>query len=269
MRMLNSPMMYLCFRGVEILLGWSLALQTVEFLRLQKDTSESGLWAWSIQRFDIPQTWIRYLLDGIYSTHFYRFHLWVRLFAAGWLLIHGGSLLLLIFLFIGQILILIRWRGAFNGGSDFMTLVALTGLLIAQSLSWLGAPQLGLKAALWYITIQSVTSYFMSGWVKTLRPEWRNGAAMTVFLNAAIYGPLSSRHVLRSPWVTLVASWAFILWEGLFPLALIHPVVALMFCSIATLFHFLVFWFFGLNRFFWAWLVTFPAIFWCSSQVLI
>jgi len=30
-----------------------------------------------------------------------------------------------------------------------------------------------------------------------------------------------------------------------------------------------VFWFFGLNRFFWAWLATFPAILGCASQGLL
>jgi hypothetical protein len=29
----------------------------------------------------------------------------------------------------------------------------------------------------------------------------------------------------------------------------------------------LVFWFFGLNRFFWAWVASFPAIVWCAGQV--
>jgi hypothetical protein len=39
-------------------------------------------------------------------------------------------------------------------------------------------------------------------------------------------------------------------------------------CAVAALFHFLVFWFFGLNRFFWAWVASFPAIIWCAGQRL-
>jgi hypothetical protein len=31
-----------------------------------------------------------------------------------------------------------------------------------------------------------------------------------------------------------------------------------------VLFHFLVYWYFGLNRFFWAWLASFPAVIYCA-----
>ena len=61
---------------------------------------------------------------------------------------------------------LIRWRGAFNGGSDFMTLVGLTGLLIAHLVGAAGQPEWGWKAGLGYVTLQTVSSYFVSGWVK-------------------------------------------------------------------------------------------------------
>jgi hypothetical protein len=41
--------------------------------------------------------------------------------------------------------------------------------------------------------------------------------------------------------------------------------LALFFCASGALFHFLVFWYFGLNRFFWAWLATFPAVLWVAG----
>ena len=64
-----------------------------------------------------------------------------------------------------------------------------------------------------------------------------------------------------------IGSWAFTLWEGFFPLALLHPLLALHFCAVAALFHGLVFWFFGLNRFFWAWMASFPVILACSGTL--
>ena len=189
-----------------------------------------------------------------------------RLCAAVALAVQGASLPLIGFLFLGNLLILIRWRGAFNGGSDFMTLVVLTGLLISQVVGALVNVELGWQAGFWYIAIQAITSYFMSGAVKLLRREWRNGSAMTIFLNGAIYGPLSATHPLRNKWLAMLGSWGFIVWEILFPLSLLDPRLAAVFCAVAALFHFLVFWFFGLNRFFWAWLCAFPAIIWCSAQ---
>lgn len=253
-------------RWTEILFALSLVIQTVEYLRMSHATATQGLWSWPIQRLDIPTPWVRRFLDICFQPFCHQMHLWIRCVSAGILIFIGGSFGLIVFLFIGNLLILIRWRGAFNGGSDFLTLVVLTGLLIAYGVGSGGDADLGARAGLWYVCIQSVTSYFMSGTVKLLRPEWRSGRAMIIFLNAAIYGPLPPRHWLSQRFWAVIGSWAFILWECAFPLALLSPMHAVGFCVIASLFHFLVFWFFGLNRFFWAWIASFPAIIWCAGQ---
>lgn len=255
-------------RLTECLFALSLAIQTIEFLRLRAATSEEGLWSWALQRRDIPSVFWCSVLDVLFRPRVHQWHLWLRMVAAIVLCVQGGSAGLMVFLFLGNVLILVRWRGAFNGGSDFLTLAVLTGLLIAHAVAAWGEPELGVKAGLWYIGIQSVTSYFMSGAVKILQPEWRSGRAMTIFLNAAIYGPLPAHHPLRRPRFAQVGSWVFILWECLFPLALVKASWALAMCAVAALFHFLVFWFFGLNRFFWAWVASFPAIVWCAGQRL-
>ena len=256
----------MAIRATELVFAWSLVIQTLEYLRMGKVTADEGLWSWPLQRADIPNSSIRALLDVLFQPRVYQLHLLLRLLAAVLLAWQGASLPLIGFLFVGNLLILIRWRGAFNGGSDFMTLVVLTGLLISQVVGALGNPELGWQAGFWYIAIQAITSYFMSGAVKLLRPEWRNGSAMTIFLNGAIYGPLSATHPLRNKWLVMMGSWGFVVWEILFPFSLLDPRLAAVFCAVAALFHFLVFWFFGLNRFFWAWLCSFPAIIWCSAQ---
>ena len=256
----------MAIRATELVFAWSLTIQTLEYLRMGQYTANDAFWSWQLQRADIPNAPVRALLDVLFKPHMHQLHLVLRLCAAVALALQGASLPLIGFLFVGNLLILIRWRGAFNGGSDFMTLVVLTGLLISQVVGALGNVELGWQAGFWYIAIQAITSYFMSGAVKLLRREWRNGSAMTIFLNGAIYGPLSAKHLLRNTWLALFGSWGFIVWEILFPLSLLDPRLAAVFCAVAALFHFLVFWFFGLNRFFWAWMCAFPAIIWCSAQ---
>jgi hypothetical protein len=263
--LLDAPML-MAIRATELVFAWSLVIQTLEYLRMGKYTANDAFWSWQLQRDDIPNAPVRALLDVLFQPRMHQLHLWLRLAAALTLAVQGASLPLVVFLFVGNLLILIRWRGAFNGGSDFLTLVVLTGLLISQVVGALGNAQLGWQAGFWYIAIQAITSYFMSGAVKLLRREWRNGSAMTIFLNGAIYGPLSATHPLRNKWLTLMGSWGFIVWEILFPFSLLDPRLAAVFCAVAALFHFLVFWFFGLNRFFWAWMCSFPAIIWCSAQ---
>ena len=257
----------LAVRAFELLLGWSLLLQTLEYLRLPTLDRISH---WPAQRSELPlrPAWLKPLLDHLLADRPYQALLWLRLALALGLmagLLRGPAGLLGALLLFGiALLLLFRWRGAFNGGSDFMTLVGLTGLLLAQGLCAFGHDPLGWRAGLWYVALQSVTSYFVSGWVKLLRPEWRNGRALPVFLDSGIYGPLSTHSPYRWPALARVVAWLFTVWEGLFPLALLDLRLAAFFCASGTVFHFLVFWYFGLNRFFWAWLATFPAVLFCA-----
>lgn len=254
-------------RALECLFALSAGIQTLEYLRMRPAMNVQGLWSWAIQRQDIPNPLAQQFFDGLFNEKVFHVLLWARLIALISLGLQGANLVNVTFLFVSNLAVLIRWRGAFNGGSDFMTLVVLTGLLISQWLAFWDEPELGWRACFWYITIQSMTSYFVSGAVKLLRPEWRNGSAMTIFLNAAIHGPLQERHLLRNPGLATLSSWTFILWECAAPLALLDTRLAVVFCAIASIFHFLVFWFFGLNRFFWAWVASFPAILWCAGQI--
>lgn len=259
--------LYNAVRLVECLCAISLLIQTLEFLRLRTATTASGVWYWPVQRADLSHApgWLRRIFEGLYRERVHHLHLLVRAGAAA-SLFAGGSLSSAALLFISTIIMLIRWRGAFNGGSDFMTLVVLTGILIAQLAASITSPVLAWKAGLWYITIHTTTSYFISGAIKLFSPDWRNGRALSFFLDGGLYGPLSPHSLFRRPAVAMACSWAFILWECGFPLTLAGPVWAITGCGIAALFHFLVFRFFGLNRFFWAWAVSFPAIVYCSAQ---
>ena len=252
-------------RAFELLLGVSLVLQSLEYLRIAKLDRVSD---WALLRLEIPArpVFVRALLDALLTPGRYRALIGLRLLLALWLMAGGLGLVGAALLFAIALVLLLRWRGAFNGGSDFMTLVGLSGLLIAHAVGAWQGPEAGWRAGFWYITLQALTSYFMSGWVKLLHPSWRNGRALPQFLDTGIYGPLAPHSAYRWPWLARTVSWTFTVWEGLFPLALLDVRLAVLFCAVASVFHYLVFRFFGLNRFFWAWLATYPAIVWCAGQ---
>lgn len=256
--------LHLATRVFLALLGWSLLLQTLEFFRL---LNMDRVGSWAIQRQEVPMrpAWVRAGLDHAMHGRGYVALLCLRLAIALSLLGGWVSSVSAVLLFASSVLLLFRWRGAFNGGSDFMTLVGVSGLLIAQLVGqFTHNPELGWRAGLWYVTVYVVSSYFVSGWVKLLRPEWRNGRAMTIFLDGGVYGPLPAGSLYRRPAVATLVSWTFTVWEGCFPLALIDVRIAWFMCCIAPVFHFLVYWHFGLNRFFWAWLATYPAVLYCA-----
>ena len=124
-------------RSFEILLGWSLLLQTLEYLRLP---SRDKLTLWPILSQEIPAhpAWLKATLNHLFQPMPYRAWLYLRgVLAMGLMLGHVG-LEGAVLLFVMALLLLLRWRGAFNGGSDFMTLIVLTGMLIAQCMAQAG-----------------------------------------------------------------------------------------------------------------------------------
>jgi hypothetical protein len=260
----------LALRLIQCLLGWSILLQTLEYFKIRHSFDNQSVWGWSLLRKEMPSLprvvlgFLDFFFDpkrGLNAL------LVLRLVASLSLMSAWGGGLFIPCLFVLQVLLLFRFRGAFNGGSDFMTLVVLSGLvihLVLASSPWFvyAAP-----AGLGYIGIQLLSSYFVSGWVKLRRAEWRGGQAMIIFLDAGVYGPLSENSVFRRPKVAMLCSWSFIIWEGLSPISLLGLDVALAYASIACVFHFLVFWFFGLNRFFWAWLAALPSLLYWSGRI--
>lgn len=244
----------------------SLLIQTIEFLNLSAQTGREGVWTWSVQRKDLahanPVT--QKIFDVLFEDGVLRAHLWLRLLLISSLFL-GSSSGTSVLIFTSTVILLVRWRGAFNGGSDFMTLVFLTSLMIGN----LAAPFLGTETAwtvaLWYVCVQSLTSYLLSGASKLLAGRWRDGQALTYFLDGGIHGPLRAGSIYRNPRVAIGCSWAFMVWECTAPLVLISQQLASIWCAIAVAFHLLVFRFFGLNRFFWAWVTTLPAIVYCAG----
>jgi hypothetical protein len=259
----------LAARSVEILCGISLLIQSIEFLNIREALGPRGVWAYSIGRDDLAHASgpVQSLFAFLAREDVWLIHLVLRVLAALVLVLDGASLPLVGFLFAGTLVILIRWRGAFNGGSDFMTIVVLSGLLIAMVVGASGDLALGWRAGLIYIAIHAASSYFISGGIKLLNPEWRSGEALALFLDGGIYGPLSRLSLFWLRPVAMVCSWAFILWECLVPLAFLDVEFAVVYCAIAGVFHCLVFWYFGLNRFVFAWLAGFPAIIYVAGQL--
>lgn len=255
-------------RLTECFLAINLLIQTIEYLHLREATGPQGVWAFSLQGRDFKSAPMLHAFFGWLSQDsVYFWLLLLRLMACVVLFVAGGSLPLILFLFLSGLFILMRWRGAFNGGSDFMTMAVMTGCVLASVIGYWESQELGWRAGLIYIAIQSATSYFISGGVKLLSAEWRNGQALPLFLDGGVYGPLSRFSPYWFGAVAKTVSWAFILWECSIPLALLALPNALFFCAVGFLFHVLVFWYFGLNRFVFAWLSSYPALCFIASVI--
>ncbi|MGD9843442.1 MAG: HTTM domain-containing protein [Steroidobacteraceae bacterium] len=215
----------------ELLLGFALALQSIEHLRSQ--TNE--------RRLFIPRLLLAVLLIiGVHTA-------WVT-----------AALLLL------TLLTLRRFQGPYNGGSDRLGILILCCLGVidfAPTQSWR-------DIAFGYLALQTILSYFIAGWVKIVNPDWRSGHALRDVFEFSAY-PVSEslRQWAHSPRLLLIMSWAVMLFELLFPVSLLSSTNLYIALGIAASFHLANACLFGLNRFFWTWLAAYPSLIWLQQRL--
>jgi hypothetical protein len=159
-----------------------------------------------------------------------------------------------------------RFQGPYNGGSDRM------GLLVLFCLTGIAfAPSLALRETLYaYLAFQLTFSYVMSGYVKLKNPEWRSGRALCDVFQFSAY-PVSEnlRQWADRPRLMWRMSWGVMLFELLFPLALLSPASLFAALFLAASFHLSNAFLFGLNRFFWIWLSAYPALIWLQLRLML
>ncbi|WGW04446.1 HTTM domain-containing protein [Tropicibacter oceani] len=163
------------------------------------------------------------------------------------------------------LLILHRFQGPYNGGSDKMTVLILTCLALVHLAP---SPRLA-ELAFAYLGVQLVLSYFISGWIKVINPAWRSGEALADVFRFSAY-PVSEglRGWADRPRALFLAGWAVMGLELAFPLALLHPLALAGALVLTASFHFSNACFFGLNRFFWIWLAAYPSILWLQGRLV-
>jgi hypothetical protein len=242
---------------IEILFGFSILIQTIELLNLRPQYSDDGIWSWDILKLDFPtysQEFLRFFLEpssflrivvarlilifGLVAIHFFAMN---RDTSFSYL-IHFLECAVVLTLFLLTILISLRFRGVFNGGSDYMTMIVISTLTFSKIFSSFE------KLALIYLATQTMLSYFVPGFIKLISQDWKSGKALNTFFK------------ISNPRFAIFGSWLVIIFECLSPLMLINTYVAMAILTMAFIFHLANFYFMGLNRFLWAWLAAYPAI---------
>lgn len=163
-----------------------------------------------------------------------------------------------------SVLILYRFEGPYNGGSDRMGLLALWCLTASRLLPTPALQEL----AFGYLGAQLILSYFISGGVKIVNPDWRSGRALADVFRFSAY-PVSEnlRAFAERPRLLLAMSWAVMGFELIFPLTLLWKPALIAGLAVAGIFHLANACLFGLNRFFWTWLAVYPAILWLQARL--
>ncbi len=170
----------------------------------------------------------------------------------------------LLALVIMGLFVLKRFQGPYNGGSDRMGLLILCCLCTVYFI-----PSFAWQEVIFaYLALQLVLSYFISGWVKIINPDWRNGRALQDVFRFSAY-PVSEelRMFAKRPQLLWGMSWAVMLFELLFPISLLSKETLICALVIAALFHLANACLFGLNRFLWIWIAAYPSILWLQHRI--
>lgn len=249
----------------ERLLGIAILFQSIETLRLKNIWTEDGIWRWSTVRndFDVLPPILLKTLDLLLAQKSFEILLKLRVAISimVWI-VHPA--LFIAFLFLSTWLIAIRFRGIFNGGSDSMTALVALSLTFAQAFH---EHPLVLKACFAFIAVHVTASYFLAGLSKIKNPEWRLGLALPVFFKTPRYDspPEPLRALLKNQEMSKRVSWAIMLFECSFPLAWTGPKVCAVYIILALIFHIVNYYVFGLNRFLFAWMSGYPALYFWSQ----
>lgn len=248
----------------RIFLCFAMLLQAIELGRLTHFKTFQRIWSFENLKSDLIRgvPLPHKVIESLFSLRGVRtIAILQALFAGIGLLISHPAVVVVLFL--THLLICIRFRGTFNGGSDMMTFVLLTGSLIYMSSSDPKIQVLGLI----YISLHAVYSYFKAGVVKVLQSDWRSGRAVPGFLERSLYSDtkILAGWFKTKPTLSLLLSWSVLIFELGIVFLFINNSWAVTYFALAVAFHFINYMSFGLNRFFWIWLATWPSIFFALS----
>lgn len=245
------------------LISFAVVLQGLEMLLIHHAWSKNGAWDWEVLKREYSPKMQKYLSGFLDEKHFLIlmcvqvFLAAINMFAAHYLL--SGALLFT------TVLTAMRFRGTFNGGSDYMTTLVLLAVFIG---GFFADNSLGQLACFAYIGIQTILSYFIAGLIKLKEKSWRDGRAIKEFLLHSNY-PVDSntKALIKKPIFAHMASIIILIFECSFPLALMDKRICLIYLCIGFLFHLENFFVLGLNRFVFAWLAAYPALYYLSDYI--
>jgi hypothetical protein len=249
------------------LIGLAVTLQTVELLQLRRVYADDGIWRFQLlaREYDACPAPLRWLLRRALTFQTFTGLLWVNLVAALLVLLTGRLEPVPVLLGI-TLLSCVRWRGAFNGGSDAMTVVILSSLSAAALFPESPSVRTG---ALAYIAVQTTLSYAIAGIAKLQQARWRNGQALAALAQTAYATPALVSERLRDPALARLCAWSIMGFECAFGLAWLDARICLLCIAAGALFHLSNAAILGLNRFLFAWLASYPALLYLSQLRLL
>ena len=242
------------------LLAVAAGVAALELIWVRRAFADDGVFAWPVLRRD----WrARGIADRIFGYRGFVATIAVQLAAAialPWTACAAPAWIILA----TTLIIALRHRGSYNGGSDSMLIIVAAAVGLARSAPGARLAHVGLG----YAAVQLVLSYVVAGVAKLRDPAWRTGRALPIVIRLPHYRvPGVAIRALSRPAIARLAGWAMLGFECGAPLALLSPAICLVVLGLGAAFHLANAWVFGLDRFLWSWLAAYPALLWAAGQL--
>ncbi|MEB3310206.1 MAG: hypothetical protein VKJ02_08230 [Snowella sp.] len=243
-----------------------LIIVDLEYLLTSSIYSQQSLLTWQILRIRseyLKSNKIAQYLDVFFDYPGIIFIFGCRLFFSLFsllILAQNSSYNLFLIFGIFILTLLVNYRNPLGqDGSDQMLNIIICILLINKLFS--GNFQVR-EIGIFFICLQSCSSYTIAGLAKSIGNKWLEGNAVTEILSTRSYGNLYVANLLnKNLWLGKILTWSSIIIETIFPFVIILPnPYWSFFLAWGFLFHLFNAIVMGLNVFFLAFIATYPAI---------
>jgi hypothetical protein len=162
------------------------------------------------------------------------------------------------------------WLAIVSGGSDGADKIALVacgaGGLIAAGMA-VDDPLLCLSGLVWGAG-QVTIAYATAGLAKLPLGFWRNGSAVAAVMTSYRAGHPFAAAIVRRPVLAIMLTWALILVEASFPIALFaSQTVCFVALAAMAMFHLASALVMGLNTYPWAFTATYPCVIMANAVI--
>lgn len=258
----------LCLKLMILIATAGVLLDIFEILSVYSAYCDSSIFGWplksSLFKWWIPGT--GKLLNYLYSYRVYKALLSLGIIASVLVLLKYSSFYYLVIVIAGiRILSTVRNGLAGSEAADHMLNMVLVCCCVFVVLHDASSRHL----ILYFIAAQSLLTYFTAGAVKALKRRWIEGDTLRYILSTSLFrNSLFVKMLCSHPAIEKMICRAVILFEACCPLLVFISVKGcLVFLSLGVIFHASIAIVQGLNLFPFAFISTYPAIFFMSVQI--
>lgn len=182
--------------------------------------------------------------------------------ASSFALANGMNYAVLATVFVVGVRCLIEYRFPFsNTAADQIQLLIWIGLSIFA----VAGEGVGQALALGFIGMTGLLAYFTAGVAKLFKRSWREGTAVEQVIKSDVFGMPTLASMVPIGLLSPLACWSTLTLEiGGPALVAFGPEAAIVFCTMAVLFHVGIAFTMGLTPFIFGFGATYPAIYWIA-----